>query len=229
MITIKNQILIAFVLLLLGSPAFSQVKFDDPLTIIRDPDGKTLTKEDINDIMKSGKKFSMSSIKKGDTTVYHLKYLSEEDQKKSQNHKEDLIKQLEDNPLKPFSLKKMNGETVSESGIKGKVTVMNFWYTGCRPCIREMPDLNKLVDKYGETVNFLAPAFDTRDEVQAFLNKSEFKYESLPDSKTFNESLGINVYPTHLIIDKEGIVRKVIFGANDDIYEQIEEALNNLE
>ena len=223
-----RQSAFAILLFMLCNFGFSQIKFDDPLTIIKGPEGKALSKEEIQKIMDSGKKFTMFQTKKGDSTVYHLRYLSDEDQAKTKTLRTNVVKELEGKPIKPFSLKTLNDVIISESTVKGKVTVLNFWYTGCKPCIREMPDLNKLVDKYHKSVNFIAPTFDSAERVEAFMKKREFKYVPLLDSKSFNESLGINVYPTHLIIDQEGIVRKVIFGAHQDIGSQLVKLIDGL-
>lgn len=219
---------VVFMSLFLLSTAKSQIKFDDPLTVIKSPEGKVLSKDDIKQIMDSGKKFSMFQTEKGDSTVYHLRYLSDEENAKTKTLRTNVIEGLKGKPIKPFSLKTLNDKLISDSSIKGKVTVLNFWFTGCKPCIREMPELNELVEKYGESVNFLAPTFDSAERVEAFMKKREFKYVSLPNSKSLNESLGINVYPTHLIVDKKGIVRNVIFGANEDIGSQLDDAIKNI-
>lgn len=221
----KRLILLIVIALVTYGNASGQIKFDDPLTVIKDPHGKKLTKDDIMQIMNSGKKFTLSPVKNGDSTIYHLQFLSDEELAKTEVLRTDLIKALEGKSLAPFNLSTLDGEVVSESSIKGKVTVLNFWYTGCKPCIREMPELNKLVDKFEGEVNFLALALDLPEEVEAFLTKREFKYRHLPDSKSFIESLGINVYPTHLIIDKEGKVRKVIFGASENIKDELEKII----
>ena len=54
---LKTKIL--YCILFIGLQAFSQISFDYPLTLIKDPDGKVLKKADMQKIMKSGKQFSM--------------------------------------------------------------------------------------------------------------------------------------------------------------------------
>src|SRR6516165_10252283 len=43
-----------------------------------------------------------------------------------------------------FSLKDMQGKTVTLESLKGKVVVLNFWTKTCGPCLEEMPELAEL-------------------------------------------------------------------------------------
>lgn len=59
-------------------------------------------------------------------------------------------KQLEvGNKLKSFKLASVDGKkTISSSGYRGRVVLVNFWATWCKPCIKELPDLDRLYRKY---------------------------------------------------------------------------------
>lgn len=54
-----------------------------------------------------------------------------------------------------------------------KITVINFWFVSCPPCIEELPLLNKLKERYAKSdkVKFLAVTFNNTDEVKDFLKK----------------------------------------------------------
>ncbi|WP_223034078.1 TlpA family protein disulfide reductase [Hanstruepera marina] len=222
------KIKILYCILFIGFQAFSQISFDDPLTVIKAPDGKVLKKADMQKIMKSGKQFSMYSVKKGDTTVYYLEYKTKDEIGKKKLIRSNLKSTLLNKPLSSFSLSNMDGKTINKTKLLGKVTVFNFWFTGCVPCIREMPELNELVNEYEDKVNFIAPTFNTKEEVQKFLTKKQFKYDILYDSKQLNELLNIESYPTHIIIDEKGVVREVIFGANLGIKKQLQTGIKKL-
>ena len=47
-----------------------------------------------------------------------------------------------------FTLRTVQGDVFNLSDYKGKVILLNFWGTWCGPCRREIPDFNKLHDKY---------------------------------------------------------------------------------
>ena len=50
--------------------------------------------------------------------------------------------------VQPFALQDLDGKVVSLDDAKGKVTVLNLWGIWCGPCVAEMPDLQKLYEKY---------------------------------------------------------------------------------
>ena len=54
-----------------------------------------------------------------------------------------------------FTVYDINGNPVNLSDYIGKPTVVNFWASWCGPCMREMPDFQKLYDELGSEVNFL--------------------------------------------------------------------------
>src|SRR5690606_5542268 len=70
--------------------------------------------------------------------------------------------QASDEMAPDFEAHNLQGEPVILKNMRGNIVVLNFWGLGCGPCIAEMPELNKLVDKYRDRsdVKFLAPAGD---------------------------------------------------------------------
>lgn len=113
------------------------------------------------------------------------------------------------NALPPeFSIPDLDGKTVDLADLEGKVVVLNFWYVSCKPCIKEMPELNELVEKYeGKEVVFLAFATDKTPVVHQFLTKKAFNYRIIPRSRNIASKFGVSGYPSHYVIDKKGLVR----------------------
>ncbi len=52
--------------------------------------------------------------------------------------------------LSSFTAETLDGKEVNESIFEGKITMVNIWATFCGPCIREMPDLQKLSEDYAD-------------------------------------------------------------------------------
>lgn len=133
-------------------------------------------------------------------------------------------------------LKDMEGKNHTLGTKTHRLTVLNFWFAGCAPCIREMPDLNKLVAEFRhDKVDFIALTFDSRERVNKFLTKRKFDYHIIPDAqghmnkvwmKGSDETQDIDaLYPVHFVIDQNGIVQEVILGARENIKELLREAI----
>ena len=106
----------------------------------------------------------------------------------------------------------LNGKVYSNSSTKGKIVVLKCWFIHCVACVKEFPELNKLVDdnKDRNDILFISLAIDSKEDLEKFLKKKEFNYDVIPDMESFmTEKLNISTYPTHLLIDREGKIIKV--------------------
>ena len=132
-----------------------------------------------------------------------------------------------------LSLRNLKNKEVQLSDFnpkKEKITVINFWFIECKPCKMEIPDLNKLVEKYkGYDVEFLAIALNKPDQLKDFLKKTDFDYTVLSIAEQQTIELGIQGYPTHFILNRQG---KVVYkstglspGSIDNLDKAIEEQL----
>ncbi len=108
-----------------------------------------------------------------------------------------------------FDLKSLDGKSFSLDRLKGKPTMINFWFTQCPPCIDEMPVLNGIKEKYKEDLNFVSITYEKKDDVEKFLKKFTFKFTHLTDARDFTDQLGITSYPMNLFLDKNGILQYV--------------------
>lgn len=114
-----------------------------------------------------------------------------------------------------FTLEDTNHIKWNLASLKGKVVVLNFWFTLCKPCIREIPELNEIKALYNpNSVVFLALSFDDKYKIESFLKQHEFKFQILPNSRGVNRLYRVDLYPTTIIIDREGFIRKRIPASN---------------
>lgn len=107
----------------------------------------------------------------------------------------------------------INGRVYDSLNTRGKILVLKFWFIHCVPCVQEMPELNVLVEKYQDRkdVLFLSFAFDPREKLVDFMQKTRFKYAVLPVSEQFiNNDAGVGGYPTHMVLDRAGIIYKIL-------------------
>jgi peroxiredoxin len=101
----------------------------------------------------------------------------------------------------------INGKSLSLAALKGKVVVINFWFTSCSPCIQEMPHLNNLVTNYQHKgIVFIGFSFNYEESVRAFLKKQPFNYRQVANSKKIDSLYHIHSWPS-FVIDKKGVVK----------------------
>jgi cytochrome c biogenesis protein CcmG/thiol:disulfide interchange protein DsbE len=106
---------------------------------------------------------------------------------------------------------------VSLSDLRGRVVVLNFWASWCKPCEGEAADLESAWRSYQESgqVVFLGVDYvDTEPEARSYLSKFEITYPNGPDlgtriSQLFNRNLGV---PETYIIDRDGVLRYIKIG-----------------
>lgn len=105
-----------------------------------------------------------------------------------------------------FSERDMKGNKFSLKELAGKVVVLNFWFINCPPCRMEIPQLNELVVNYQQNpdVVFIAVALDEKYDIQEFLKTNPFQYNIIDGGRYIASKYNINLYPTHLVLDKEG-------------------------
>ena len=111
--------------------------------------------------------------------------------------------------LPEFNLVDLEGKPFNSSQLIGKPTLINFWSTGCSGCIAEMPQLDKLREKYGDRVNFIAISLDPRGNVISFLQKKPFGYFHLVSGFKYADALKISAIPRNLFLDKNGYIQEI--------------------
>lgn len=125
------------------------------------------------------------------------------------NYKSYPIYKYINKELSYFSLQTIDGKTFNNRSLKGKPTLINFWFTGCVPCIEEMPILNQLKEKYKDDFNFVAITFEKKEKVEKFLSQKDFEFTHIVNARDFINQLGLKTYPKNLFFDEEGILRKI--------------------
>jgi peroxiredoxin len=134
-----------------------------------------------------------------------------------------------------FTATTIGGENIELFQLKGKVAVLTFWSTKCMICVAEMPQLNKLVDKYnGKEVAFIGLTMNNEMMVQNFLKKKTFKFTIIPNSLGVvlkyadRDSKGrlLMGYPAYYVVSKNGEV--VLKESGWDKVSQIDQTINRL-
>ena len=132
-------------------------------------------------------------------------------------------------PFRNFSGQDFDGNSVDGSLFSGNaVTVVNFWFTGCKPCVAELSKLNELNDVIksmgGEVVGINTETFDGNEaaikEAAAVLESQGAKYRNLSidsASDAGKYASDIMAFPTTILVDRNGnIVGDPMLGGIDN-------------
>lgn len=107
-----------------------------------------------------------------------------------------------------FDLTSFAGEQYRLSDLRGKVVVVNFWASWCKPCEQEAADLEAAWQFYrprGDVVFLGVDYVDTEPEALAYLKKFNITYPNGPDLATrISQAYRIRGVPETYIIDRDG-------------------------
>lgn len=138
--------------------------------------------------------------------------------------------------FRDFKGKDLDGNDVDDSLFaKNKVTVVNFWFSGCKPCVEELSKLNELNETLkemgGEVVGINTDTLDNNEagikEAKEILKAQGVSYKNLTfdSNSTVGKYYGnIMTFPTTVLVDKDGnIVGKPFMGGidNQSNYDQL--------
>jgi peroxiredoxin len=142
---------------------------------------------------------------------------------------------LEGKTVPAFETRTLRGKNIRSADWKGKVVVINFWFTTCPPCVSEMPAFNRLSNEYkNRNVLFLGITFSTKKDVQDFLKKRPFNINIAPDADSIEKIFAVQQHPLTLIVDQSGLIQKAIAGgsvgskAPGEAYDKIKPAIDAL-
>lgn len=165
----------------------------------------------------------IEAIRKIEEKIAKLEKESSASSSKSDSKSDDA------SPFHDFAGKDLDGNEVDETLFsKNAVTVLNFWFTGCKPCVAELSKLNDLNEEIksmgGEVVGINTETFDDNEaaiaEAKKILKKQGAAYRNISiasDSDAGKYASTIMAFPTTILVDRNGnIVGEPMLGGIDN-------------
>jgi thiol-disulfide isomerase/thioredoxin len=148
-------------------------------------------------------------------------YVAGIEKKSAAEFLEKLPKQMINETAPAFTLKDLDGNSVSLADLKGKIVILDFWATWCGPCKASFPAMQMAVNKYKDdpNVKFLfIHTWEKQDNAsqaaQQYISSNKYTFQVLMDLKDEKshanevvQSYNVNGIPAKFIIDKNGQIR----------------------
>jgi tetratricopeptide (TPR) repeat protein len=130
-----------------------------------------------------------------------------------------------------FSIVASNGQTLTLESVQGKVVLLDFWGTSCRPCARALPSIKKLQQAHGpdSLVIVSISSDESEQDWRTFTEKNGMTWPQYRDRDgMLQESFGITMVPSYVLLDREGIERLRVSGTTFDRSSELKKALEQL-
>jgi thiol-disulfide isomerase/thioredoxin len=122
-----------------------------------------------------------------------------------------------------------NSPPLDRTAFEGRVVLIDYWATWCKPCVDRLPDLERMQRRFGdgllvillhdvETMEKPEKRGDRPEPVPAtdilpqFLNEKRIKLPVAVSTSSFFRDLGVRGIPLYVLVDREGIVRSITAG-----------------
>ncbi|MBO9635452.1 MAG: TlpA family protein disulfide reductase [Chitinophagaceae bacterium] len=108
-------------------------------------------------------------------------------------------------------LKLLSSSQVLQTGsgnLQNKFVLLDFWATWCGPCIAALPDLEKLQEKYRDSLHIISVSDEKIETVQRYLSQKDFKATTFicDTSRGLFKYFGVVARPAYFLLDAEGSI-----------------------
>lgn len=137
--------------------------------------------------------------------------------------------ELDGSKISGLNLEDLNGEKFNLENLKGKIIVLNFWFTQCKPCVAEFPELKNLKQKFiNQEVEFFALTWNNKETIDKFLINHKLDFKIVPNGKIIIDKFKIPHYPYNIVIDKDGKIEYINDVLVFNVLKKLENKINEL-
>jgi thiol-disulfide isomerase/thioredoxin len=116
-------------------------------------------------------------------------------------------------PAPDFSLRDTTGALVTLSDLRGKVVLVNFWATWCRPCKKELPLLQQLADEYpNDLVVLTVNKQESAERATGYFDDNGLRMRILLDGGGVYDQYRLQGLPDSFFVDRDGNLAAYQFG-----------------
>lgn len=125
-----------------------------------------------------------------------------------------------------IKLPKLSDEDVTVNLNTGKVTLLDFWEVWCGPCIKSLPEVEKIKQKYDDNIQVIGVVTQDKEKALSMFEKKNGTFVNLQGNKETLSKFGVNSFPRYFLIDDQGIIRKEYFGFSEQIEKDLTDLIN---
>lgn len=171
----------------------------------------------------------LSDVLQGDalTSIYYPYAVQHINRSKLQierkNAQQSINEQSIDAPN--FTLTDLTGNQVSLTDFWGKWVILDFWGSWCSPCLKGMPELKDIYETYSGKIEIIGvDCNDTRESWINAVTRLELPWVQLIQTESDNvtSAYSVTAYPTKVVIDPTGKIKKIYSGASPTFKEDLE-------
>jgi len=180
--------------------------------------------------------FTLLNIIKRRRYIFNTKWIENIE---GEELKKLVLQKYEANPILPkgsqlpfFLLTDSDGNRIKSNDFKGRILLINFWATWCKPCIKEFPYENKLVERYDDqelsVVNICM--YSDKKTWKKYIQKYQLKSINLFAENSWTSKIekdfGIRGIPHSVLVDENGkVFQNKCARPSEDISKEIDKLL----
>ena len=119
---------------------------------------------------------------------------------------DSIVQKLKQLPIRKIHPKIDTGQILKELKSNSGLTLLDFWYIGCEPCIKGFPKIQNLRDSFNDLflkIRAVNPG-DSKENILHYKNKHDFSFALEPDTSNLADYYNIKLFPTILLINELG-------------------------
>jgi len=175
--------------------------------------------------------FVTAYIQQGGRKEEAVKALGELEGKGDERLKAEIRKEMVDMQAPEFKLKDLKGESVSLTDLRGKVVVLDFWATWCRPCVISFPGMKRVIERFRDDDSVEILFIDSWERVdnwasnaKNYITENEYPFHVLLDTEySVIDAYEVSGIPTKFFIDGQGRIRYKSVGFDGDTEKLVRE------